>query len=56
MLVAFALAYLAGAGAIAFWIDVRFPRGWLARNPLTRADLALEAGYLKAARTRLRFV
>ena len=37
-------------------IDIRFPRGWLAKNPLTRADLALEAGYLKTARMRLRFV
>jgi exopolyphosphatase/guanosine-5'-triphosphate,3'-diphosphate pyrophosphatase len=36
-------------------IDVRFPRGWLTKNPLTRADLALEAGYLKTAWTRLRF-
>jgi hypothetical protein len=37
-------------------IDIRFPRGWLAKNPLTRADLAIEGGYLKTAKTRLRFV
>jgi exopolyphosphatase/guanosine-5'-triphosphate,3'-diphosphate pyrophosphatase len=34
---------------------VRFPRGWLARNPLTLADLAQEAKYLKSARYRLEF-
>ncbi|MHB8536332.1 MAG: Ppx/GppA phosphatase family protein, partial [Sulfuricaulis sp.] len=36
-------------------IEVRFPRGWLNKNPLTRADLALEADYLKSARMQLRF-
>ena len=34
---------------------IRFPRGWLSKNPLTRADLALEADYLRTARMRLRF-
>ena len=36
-------------------IDIRFPRGWLAKNPLTRADLALESDFLKTASMRLRF-
>jgi exopolyphosphatase / guanosine-5'-triphosphate,3'-diphosphate pyrophosphatase len=34
-------------------LDVRFPRGWLAAHPLTRADLALETEYLAAAGIRL---
>jgi hypothetical protein len=34
---------------------LRFPRGWLRRNPLTAMDLAQEAEYLKAAGVRLEF-
>lgn len=36
-------------------IVVRFPRGWLGRNPLTCADLMQEAAYLRAAKFELRF-
>jgi exopolyphosphatase / guanosine-5'-triphosphate,3'-diphosphate pyrophosphatase len=36
-------------------LEVRFPRGWLAAHPLTRADLTLEADYLAAANIRLTF-
>lgn len=36
-------------------LRLRFARGWLKRNPLTSADLAQEADYLKAAKTRLDF-
>jgi exopolyphosphatase/guanosine-5'-triphosphate,3'-diphosphate pyrophosphatase len=32
---------------------LRFARGWLKRNPLTAADLAQEAGYLRAAGVKL---
>ena len=42
MLVVFALAYLAGAGAIAFWIDARFPR-------LAPQDVMYAMGHLFAA-------
>lgn len=36
-------------------IVVRFPRGWLGRNPLTLADLAQEAERLRPARLRLTY-
>lgn len=36
-------------------LQLRFPRGWLRRNPLTAADLAQEAAYLKTAGYRLEF-
>lgn len=36
-------------------IELRFPRQWLAAHPLTQADLAQEADYLKSADVRLRF-
>lgn len=36
-------------------LHVGFPAGWLDAHPLTRADLEVEAGYLKAARFKLRF-
>lgn len=36
-------------------LRIRFPRAWLARHPLTRADLAVEARYLRAAGMRLEF-
>lgn len=36
-------------------LEVRFPEGWLARNPLTEADLQQEAEYLLAAGWRLRY-
>lgn len=36
-------------------LSVRFPRGWLKKNPLTRADLEQEARYLRAAGLRLDF-
>jgi exopolyphosphatase/guanosine-5'-triphosphate,3'-diphosphate pyrophosphatase len=36
-------------------LRLRFPRGWLRRNPLTAMDLAQEAEYLKAAGVRLEF-
>jgi exopolyphosphatase/guanosine-5'-triphosphate,3'-diphosphate pyrophosphatase len=36
-------------------LRLRFPRGWLRRNPLTAMDLAQEAEYLKAAGVRLVF-
>lgn len=34
---------------------IRFPRGWLGRHPLTQADLAMEADYLRAAGLRLEY-
>jgi len=34
---------------------LRFPRGWLGKNPLTCADLEQEADYLAAAHYRLEF-
>ena len=37
-------------------ITLRFPRGFLRQHPLTVADLAQEAEYLKAARFRLKAV
>jgi exopolyphosphatase/guanosine-5'-triphosphate,3'-diphosphate pyrophosphatase len=36
-------------------LELRFPRGWLEQHPLTQADLAQEAQYLRAARYRLTF-
>jgi exopolyphosphatase / guanosine-5'-triphosphate,3'-diphosphate pyrophosphatase len=36
-------------------LHLHFPDGWLDEHPLTRADLELEAGYLKASRFKLRF-
>jgi exopolyphosphatase/guanosine-5'-triphosphate,3'-diphosphate pyrophosphatase len=30
-------------------LEIHFPEGWLAKHPLTDADLATEAGYLEAA-------
>lgn len=36
-------------------LRIRFPRGWLKRHPLTRADLAVEAEYLRAAGLRLEY-
>jgi exopolyphosphatase/guanosine-5'-triphosphate,3'-diphosphate pyrophosphatase len=36
-------------------LELRFPPGWLERNPLTQADLAQEAQYLRAARYHLGF-
>ena len=36
-------------------LHLGFPEGWLERHPLTRADLAQEADYLKAAGYRLEF-
>ena len=36
-------------------LDVRFPEGWLAKHPLTGADLLQEAEYVAAAGYRLRF-
>jgi exopolyphosphatase / guanosine-5'-triphosphate,3'-diphosphate pyrophosphatase len=36
-------------------VRLRFPRGWLKRNPLTHADLMREAQYLKTARFVLEF-
>jgi len=36
-------------------LDVRFPEGWLAKHPLTGADLAQEAEYLAASGWRLRY-
>ncbi|MDE2088959.1 MAG: exopolyphosphatase [Gammaproteobacteria bacterium] len=36
-------------------LRLRFPSGWLARHPLTRADLAQEAEYLQAAKLKLSF-
>ncbi len=36
-------------------LDLRFPSGWLDDQPLTRADLAAEARYLKKAGFRLEF-
>ncbi|MEK7697764.1 MAG: exopolyphosphatase, partial [Pseudomonadota bacterium] len=41
------------AGKRRLWL--RFPRGWLAKHPLTRKDLEQEAEYLRAAGWRLRF-
>jgi exopolyphosphatase/guanosine-5'-triphosphate,3'-diphosphate pyrophosphatase len=36
-------------------LRVQFARGWLGKNPLTCADLAREADYLKAAMIRLEY-
>ena len=36
-------------------LEVRFPAGWLAKHPLTEADLAQEADYLAASGWRLRY-
>lgn len=37
-------------------LRLRFPRGWLAENPLTDAELARERAYLQSAGFRLRYV
>jgi len=36
-------------------LEVRFPTGWLAKHPLTEADLAQEAEYIAAVGYRLRY-
>lgn len=36
-------------------LRLQFPSGWLARHPLTRADLEHEAEYLQAAKIRLHY-
>jgi exopolyphosphatase/guanosine-5'-triphosphate,3'-diphosphate pyrophosphatase len=36
-------------------VELNFPRQWLTAHPLTQADLAQEADYLKSADVRLRF-
>lgn len=36
-------------------LAIRFPRGWLKRNPLTSADLSKEADYLRKIRFALEF-
>ncbi|MBI3899830.1 MAG: exopolyphosphatase [Gammaproteobacteria bacterium] len=36
-------------------LSLRFPAGWLAHNPLTAADLAQEARYLRVAKLQLNF-
>jgi len=36
-------------------LEVSFPQGWLAKHPLTEADLAQEAEYLLTAGWRLRY-
>lgn len=36
-------------------LDLRFPAGWLDEHPLTRADLEMEARYLRKAGFRLEF-
>lgn len=36
-------------------VQLKFPRGWLRAHPLTAADLAHEAKYLRAARYRLAY-
>ena len=36
-------------------VKLAFPSDWLATHPLTRADLASEAGYLKAADIKLKY-
>lgn len=36
-------------------LTLRFPRGWLSKNPLTNADLEREAEYLESAKYRLVF-
>ncbi len=36
-------------------LDLRFPTGWLDEHPLTRADLEMEARYLRKAGFRLEF-
>jgi exopolyphosphatase/guanosine-5'-triphosphate,3'-diphosphate pyrophosphatase len=36
-------------------VSLRFPRGWLNRNPLTATDLAQEIAYLKPAGQKLEF-
>lgn len=37
-------------------LEVRFPEGWLAKHPLTEADLAQEAEYLAVSGWRLRYL
>ncbi len=37
-------------------LHVKFPRGWLNKHPLTRADLAQEIKYLKPAKVNLKVV
>jgi len=41
---------------IAKTLHMKFPRGWLNEHPLTRADLAQEAKYLKPAKVNLKIV
>jgi len=41
--------------ATANQLRLQFPPGWLERYPLTAADLAQEAVYLKAAKFKLKF-
>jgi hypothetical protein len=36
-------------------VRLKFARGWLPKNPLTKADLARERGYLRKAGIGLRF-
>jgi exopolyphosphatase / guanosine-5'-triphosphate,3'-diphosphate pyrophosphatase len=36
-------------------LEITFPKGWLEENPLTAADLEIEADYLKAADFKLKF-
>jgi exopolyphosphatase/guanosine-5'-triphosphate,3'-diphosphate pyrophosphatase len=36
-------------------LQLRFPRGWLRRHPLTQADLEQEAAYLRSAGWRLEY-
>jgi exopolyphosphatase/guanosine-5'-triphosphate,3'-diphosphate pyrophosphatase len=35
-------------------LQIKFPRGWLNKHPLTQADLDQEIKYLKAAKIKLR--
>ena len=37
-------------------LELVFPEGWLAQHPMTEADLAREAGYLKSAKWKLQVV
>jgi len=36
-------------------LRLRFPVNWLERHPLTAADLAQEAAYLKATKIKFKF-
>jgi len=36
-------------------LELRFPSGWLDEHPLTRADLEVEARYLRKAGFKLEF-